>query len=145
MTRAMFVTVLGRMNSVDIRYYSGSSFNDAVPGEWYAPYVEWAAANKIVQGYGNGIFGINDKITVEQAAAILARYASYIGMPTESNQSLTAYTDAGEISGWAAQNMQWVVEKEIYTGAYNKLNPQSHASRSLVATMLHNFSEKNME
>ncbi len=143
MTRAMFVTVLGRMAGVDIRYFDGNSFTDAVPGEWYAPYVEWAAAYGIVQGYGNGIFGINDKITVEQASAILARYAAYIGLSTESTGTLNAFADAGDVSGWAVENMKWVVANGIYTGESNRLNPKTPASRALVAVMLYNFQDKN--
>ncbi len=143
MTRAMFVTVLGRMAGVDVRYFDGNSFTDAVPGEWYAPYVEWAASYGIVQGYGNGIFGINDQITVEQASAILARYAAYIGLSTESTGTLEAFADAGDVSGWAVENMKWVVTNGIYTGETNKLNPKMPASRALVAGMLYNFQNKN--
>ena len=143
MTRAMFVTVLGRMAGVDVRYFEGNSFTDAVPGEWYAPYVEWAAAYGIVQGYGNGIFGINDMITVEQASAILARYAAYIGLSTESIGTLNTFADAGDVSGWAVETMKWVVANGIYSGESGRLNPKTPASRSLVAVMLYNFQNKN--
>jgi len=143
MTRAMFVTVLGRMDGVDIRYFAGNSFTDVVPGEWYAEYVEWAATYGIVQGYGNGIFGINDPITVEQAAVILARYAAYIGVSTASTGTLNSFADAGDVSGWAVENMKWVVESGIYAGEADKLNPQTPASRALVAVMLYNFQSKN--
>lgn len=143
MTRAMFVTVLGRMAGVDTRYFEGNSFTDVVSGEWYAPYVEWAAAYGIVQGYGNGIFGINDRITVEQASAILARYADYIGISTETAGTLNAFADAGDVSGWAVENMKWVVTSGIYTGESGRLNPKTPASRALVAEMLYNFQRKN--
>ena len=38
MTRAMFVTVLGRLAGVDQSEYTKTSFSDAVAGEWYSAY-----------------------------------------------------------------------------------------------------------
>lgn len=141
MTRAMFVTVLGRMAGVDETEFHGVSFLDVTAGEWYAAYVEWAAYCGIVQGYGNGIFGINDKITVEQAAVILARYAGYTGSTVQSDASLAAFADAGSVAGWAENDMKWIVSEEIYTGVNGRLNPQAPASRAQIAEMLYNFNK----
>lgn len=61
MTRAMFVTVLGRLANVDtVAYTAELSFEDVVPGEWYTPYVAWAAENGIVNGYNAAEFGVNE-------------------------------------------------------------------------------------
>lgn len=54
MTRGMFVTVLGNKAGLDTKEYPSSSFSDVKVGQWYAPYVEWAAQNGIVTGTGNG-------------------------------------------------------------------------------------------
>ena len=139
MTRAMFVTVLGRLAEVDVTYYAGTSFDDVVKGEWYAPYVEWAAENGIVLGYGDGTFGINNKITIEQATVILARYAEYIKVYKSSNISIKKYADASNISTWALDAMKWAVDNDIYVVESDKLNPQNPAPRALIATMIYNF------
>lgn len=139
MTRAMFVTVLGRLAGVDAMCFTGSSFDDVVLNEWYAPYVEWAAKNKIVNGYGDGRFGVNDKITVEQAAVIMARYAEYIGLGTSSDMTLVHFQDSGKVSSWAIDQMKWAVENRIYSGDNYNLNPQSPAKRSLVAEIIYLF------
>ena len=61
MTRAMLVTVLHRM---EISPAAGASqFSDVPDGQWYAQAVAWAAENKIVDGYGGGLFGPNDPVT----------------------------------------------------------------------------------
>lgn len=142
MTRAMFVTVLGRLAGVDADDYTDSSFDDVVAGEWYAPYVEWAASEGIVNGYGDGMFGVNDEITVEQAVVIMARYAEYAGIDTDSDISLGKYFDADDVSDWATAQMKWAVEEGIYSGVNGKLNPSAPAERSLIATMLFNYAEK---
>ncbi len=140
MTRAMFVTVLGRLEGVDTRYFSeGCSFDDVVEGEWYHAYVEWASSKGIVNGYGDGKFGVDDEITIEQAAVILARYAAYAGKYKVVNTALTKYGDGDLVSHWAKSEMQWAVEKGIYTGTASKLNPGAPASRALVATMLYSY------
>ena len=80
MTRAMFVTVMGRFAGVDPSKYTSISFRDVKPGEWYTPYVAWAESAGLVKGYSDGTFGVNDPVTIEQAAVIMQRYAAYLGM-----------------------------------------------------------------
>ena len=72
-TRGMVVTVLYRLENQPST--SAASFTDVASGAYYANAVAWANANGIVSGYGSGKFGPNDKVTREQLAAILYRYA----------------------------------------------------------------------
>ncbi len=141
MTRAMFVTVLGRLAGVQEKYGSTGGFRDVDPYAWYAPYVTWAEKYGIVTGYGNDQFGVNDEITVEQAAVILARYAAYAGMNTDSDITLIQYDDAAQISDWAEEAMLWVVEKGIYVGEGYMLSAKKPSSRALVAMMLYAYVE----
>ncbi|MBQ2278870.1 MAG: S-layer homology domain-containing protein, partial [Clostridia bacterium] len=64
MTRAMFVTVLGRLAEMQDFYTDENlvwvTFEDVEADQWYTYYVNWAVTNDIVKGYGNGIFGVND-------------------------------------------------------------------------------------
>ncbi len=145
MTRAMFVTVLGRLSKVDVDKYTGVSFDDVVAGSWYAPYVEWAASEKLVLGYGNGLFGIEDKITIEQAVVILERYAKYIGIFTASVKNIGTYTDAADVAEWAVPQMKWAVENGIYRGVDSKLNPQAFAKRYQLAEMLDSFASQYID
>ena len=139
MTRAMFVTVLGRLANVNADMYNTVSFDDVEAGSWYAPYVQWACDAGIVNGYGDGKFGVNDPVTVEQAAVLLARFAAYSGIQTVNYTALSGFTDAATVSDWAVAPMQFVVGNGIYTGAANALEPQSPAKRSLLAEMLYAY------
>ncbi len=139
MTRAMFVTVLGRLHGIEEDYTAEVTFEDVVAGEWYAPYVAWAAENGIVNGYSATEFGVNNEITVEQATAIIARYAAFIEIDTAVEYDLTAdFADAADVAEWALADMTWAVAEGIYE-AEELLAPQAPATRALVATMLYNF------
>ena len=139
MTRAMFVTVLGRLANVNADMYNTVSFDDVEAGSWYAPYIQWACDAGIVNGYGDGKFGVNDPVTVEQAAVLLARFAAYSGIQTVNYTALSGFTDAATVSDWAVAPMQFVVGNGIYTGTANALEPQSPAKRSLLAEMLYAY------
>ena len=88
---------------------------------------------------GNGLFGVEDKITIEQAVVILERYAKYIGIDTASLKSIDTYIDAADIAEWAEPQMKWAVDNDIYEGVDSKLNPQAFAKRYKLAKMLYNF------
>lgn len=139
MTRAMFVTVLGRLDGVNEKAWRGAAFDDVVAGEWYAPYVKWAASKGIVNGYGDGTFGVDDEVTIEQAVVILARYADYCDVDTSSEKSLSRYADYKKISDWAEDAMKWAVEREIYKGSGGLLRPLAPAKRWLVAELFHKY------
>ena len=141
MTRAMFVTVLGRLYGIDEKKYKGAAFDDVVEGEWYAPYVKWAAEKKIVEGYGDGMFGVEDEVTIEQAVVILARYASATGVDITSKSGLGKFKDYKQVSAWAVLQMKWAVERGVYSGMGNLLRPQTPARRGLVAQLFHAYVE----
>ena len=80
LTRAMFVTILGRMAGAEEE--SGESgFADVPAGRWYSAYVAWAAGEGIVDGTGNGCFSPNSPVTREQMATMIARYVDSADLP----------------------------------------------------------------
>lgn len=58
-----------------IKGVSGSSsrFIDVPQGHWAYDAIEYMAANNLMNGYGNGYFGVGDGITREQMASVLYR------------------------------------------------------------------------
>lgn len=139
MTRAMFVTVLGRLDGADMSGYIKPTFADVLAGQWYTSYVEWAAANSIVNGIGNGLYGINNNVSVEQVCVMLARYNGNKSAANASGKTVADFTDSASVSGWAIDGVKWAVENGIYTGIGTMLNPGAPASRVLVSDMLKNY------
>lgn len=138
LSRAMFAQILynkaGQPSVVD-----SSAFNDVPIGAWYADAVTWAAANDIVGGYGDGMFGPDDPITREQLAVMLWRY---VGKPVPPNLLLN-FTDADRVSGYALDALCWAVDQGIINGKGNGiLDPKGFATRAEVAQILKNYQKK---
>ena len=141
-TRGMVVTVLYRLENQPST--SAASFTDVASGAYYANAVAWANANGIVSGYGSGKFGPNDKVTREQLAAILYRYAQYkkYDVSVGEDTNILSYNDAQSISSYAIPAIQWACGAGVVTGkSGSKLDPQGNATRAEVAAMLMRFCE----
>lgn len=141
MTRAMLVTVLYRYEGQP-QTAGENIFADAADGQWYTKAIIWANEQGIIEGYGNGLFGTGDKITREQAAAILMRYAEWKKQDISKNQALAAYADADAISPWALTAMEWANAEGLITGvSAEALDPAGSTTRGQIAAILMRFIE----
>lgn len=144
MTRAMLVTVLYRLEGEPAGTGS-SSFSDVCSGSYYEKAVAWAAANGIVTGTGSTSFSPDAKVTREQLAAILYRYAQYKKQDTDAGAKLDSFSDAGNVSGYASEALSWAVSEGLINGASGRLMPKGDATRAQVAAILHRFVENVMD
>ena len=144
MTRAMLVTVLYRLEGEPAGTGS-SSFSDVRSGSYYEKAVAWAAANGIVTGTGSTSFSPDAKVTREQLAAILYRYAQYKKLDTDAGAKLDSFSDAGNVSGYASEALSWAVSEGLINGASGRLTPKGDATRAQVAAILHRFVENVMD
>ena len=138
MTRAMLVTVLYRLEG-EPTVTGRSSFTDVRSGAYYEKAVIWAAANGIVTGTDSTSFSPDAKVTREQLAAILYRYAQYRKLDTDASAKLNSFTDAGSVSAYASEALGWAVSEGLINGASGKLMPKGDATRAQVAAILHRF------
>lgn len=148
MNRAMLMTVLyrmggspsGQLQSADV------SFRDVADAAWYAPYVKWAAAQKITAGTSPDTFAPEQQVTRQQVAVLLYSFAgNYLGKQTDQRADLSGYSDLSQASDWAREALSWAVGTGIMgssSGDRLTLSPQKSASRAEVAAMLRAFSEK---
>ena len=110
-----------------------SGFEDVAPGAWCTKAVAWAQQSGIVSGYDSRRFHPDGRITREQLAAILWRYA---GSPAATGLALD-FTDAGNVSGYAADALRWAVDRKIIYGKGSGiLDPTGLATRAEAASML---------
>lgn len=138
MTRAMLVTVLYRLEG-EPTVTGRSSFTDVRSGAYYEKSVIWAAANGIVTGTDSTSFSPDAKVTREQLAAILYRYAQYRKLDTDASAKLNSFTDADSVSAYASEALGWAVSESLINGASGKLMPKGDATRAQVAAILHRF------
>ena len=95
----LIINTMGLSNQVNT-YKQRTIFSDVLPNNWYTGIVNLAYAQGIVNGYGNGTFGPNDKVTYGHFATMLLRLLGYSGEQIGSVWPLdyTAFCDNLEIS-----------------------------------------------
>lgn len=124
-------------------YTATASFKDVRSSDWFYDPVLWCAGYGLVAGYPNGNYGPGDAITREQLVAILYQFAQKEGKSVWNFGSLFRYSDAGEVSDYAAPAMRWAVSVGIIQGTDDgKLQPKKTASRAEIAVILKAFDEK---
>lgn len=140
LTRAMFVTMLNRLLGEKVTGgKEKNSFKDVAKDAWYGKAVIWAAENGIVNGYEDGTFRPDVKISREEMCVILDRLLTALGKNVEK-ETLT-FSDAARISAWARDSVARLVKTDIIRGQENhRFAPSSTATRAESATVLHRLS-----
>ncbi|GAB6110210.1 S-layer homology domain-containing protein [Fusibacter bizertensis] len=140
MTRAMFVTAIGKIYESSYGMISGSSrFTDVDSTAYYAKYVAWANENRIIMGKGNNTFSPDEEVTREQMAVIMLNFARFLDLAVQANATLN-FSDYGDISSWAIEGAQYCQENNLMTGRDGgNFKPQSNATRAEVAVVLNRF------
>lgn len=141
MTRGMFAAVLARVDGADLSGFTGTKFTDVDMSKYYGPSVAWASENGIIAGYGNKLFGAEDRITREQMAAMLANYIRIKNIDISAVQSETVhYADDSQISPWAKDSVYIMQIHGLMGGRPGNLyGPKSIASRAEVAQVFLNY------
>ena len=149
MTRGMFVTVLGRLEGIDVEHWSSDAmihlFEDVPDNTYYTPYVRWAFCKGIVNGMDAKTFAPDAPITREQMAKLAAYYIEKMGhsfepilaeneLPpvvltsfiheTPAKRDLPeieeiVFADEEYISSWAKDSVHTLCEVGILTGVAN--------------------------
>ena len=96
---------------------------------------EWAMVNDISDGTNPG-----NAVTRQQLVALLYRYAQLMGYDNGAREALSSFPDAGTVSGYAQEPMQWSVANGIVAGtSAGTLNPTGTATRAQFAVILYRF------
>ena len=144
LARAQFAMILYRMNDTpDVEYKA--TFPDVADNVWYTDAILWAADTGVVTGYSDsGKFGPSDRINREQMAVMMYRYAKYKEYESDAPADITGYADAGRVSAFAKEAMEWAVGNGIISGkdGGTVLDPQGNATRAECATIIMRFLEK---
>ncbi len=144
MSRAMFVTVLARLEGVD-EENAKSNFDDVPDNTWYTSAVNWAAENGIVEGNGAGKFMPEDEITRQDMCTMMARYVTY----HQKKHNVThvkpgtekTFTDEDQIADYAAKFVEQCVAWGLIEGNdLGQFMPKSFATRAEAAAVISRLS-----
>ncbi|CAM3136813.1 S-layer-like y domain-containing protein [Paenibacillus lupini] len=138
LTRAEWVAMLTRALGLTSGS-TASNFKDVSSNAWYADAVAAATEAGIIQGFTDGTFRPNDKITKQQLAVTAANVLAFVG----GNQSadvdqLAALKDSSEIAAWAADAVAQSLKSGLIKGTpEGKFYPNKTATRAEAATILY--------
>lgn len=136
-TRAQFVKMLARLQGADVSEYRSAGFEDVPADAWYAPYVNWAAANGIVYGISSTEFAPNADISRQDMAVMLDRYAQQSGIVLGTDNAAVTFTDEADIAAYALPAVQALQRAGVINGMPDgSFCPRGSATREQACAML---------
>ena len=136
-TRAQFVKMLARLQGADVSEYRSAGFEDVPADAWYAPYVNWAAANGIVYGISSTEFAPNANISRQDMAVMLDRYAQQFGIVLGTDNAAVTFTDEADIAAYALPAVQALQRAGVINGMPDgSFCPRGSATREQACAML---------
>ena len=140
MSRAMFVTVLYRLNGEPSVVGMSCPFND-VSGDWYRNAVIWAYNKGVVKGTTESTFSPNADVTRQQMVAMMYRYASVNGkLPSYAVPE--GFNDYSAVGSFAKEAINWAVAEGIIQGrTASTLDPNGNSTRGQIAAVIYRFCE----
>lgn len=110
---------------------AAGQYSDVSSSDWFYEAVCFVSGNGLMSGYGNGLFGPNDKLSRAQMAQILYNKE---GKPTVTGNS--AFTDSAA-GAWYADAVAWVAANDIVSGyGDGRFGPNDNITREQLAVML---------
>lgn len=142
MTRAMFVTVLYRLEgSPSVEGLATPPFTDigASNYSWAYNAIVWAYNTGVTKGTSATTFAPGAAITRQEIVTMLYRYA---GSPAVSGSLI--FGDSSVISSWARSAVQWANSIGVITGYPNgNFGPVDATTRGQMAAIVHRYMQLN--
>ncbi|MBP3360127.1 MAG: S-layer homology domain-containing protein [Clostridia bacterium] len=115
-------------------------FTDVNSGEWYAAYVGGAVKAGIVNGIGDGLFGIGQKITRQDMAVMTLRAAEAAQKTLAHKEAQRQFEDQTQIAEYALNAVGILQTAGILNGDENGyFNPKANANRAAAAKILYSL------
>ncbi|THF76233.1 S-layer homology domain-containing protein [Cohnella fermenti] len=143
-TRAEFAAILVR--ALGLKSESGqTSFTDVNASAWYNDSVLTLSAYGLINGFEDGTFRPGDKITREQAIAIIAKAMETTGLKERilsgnADSLLRPFADSDQVSTWAISGFADCLQAGVISGRNdNTLAPQASITRAEAAVLVQNL------
>lgn len=122
--------------AVDVSQATG--FTDVSPADWFCQAASWCGQEGVMTGYIDGTFLPNARLTREQLASVLHRYAGNAGyISPYLTGALAQYSDADSVSLWAYDSMGWAVSHGLLPVSDGSLRPGDTVTRAELAFALY--------
>lgn len=137
-TRAEFCAIICRAFKITDEGEGG--FSDVSAKDWFAAFVNAAAAAGLVNGDADRNFNPNNEITREEMAVIMYNLSEYKDKAL-SNDTDIEFTDSGNISDWAKKAVDTMAKAGLLHGSDGKFSPKKSATRAEAAVVIERLLE----
>lgn len=137
LTRAEFVTILGRLANIDESKYKDKVFNDINANKYYSPYIDWAYKNKIASGFGDGKFMPDKELSREEMCAFLSRFNKVHKINNKEENINISFKDEKNISNWSKESVKEMVRLGLIKGMDDgNFMPKEKLTRAQIAQVV---------
>ncbi|WP_136605344.1 InlB B-repeat-containing protein [Paenibacillus dokdonensis] len=147
-TRAEFAAIIIRGLGLQLDSRA-SSFKDVKSTDWYSSGIQTAYSYGLINGYVDGTFRPNDKITREQAMLIVGNAMKITGLndklpSAKTDEILNRFNDANDVSEWAKSSVAENIQSEIISGRNDaRIVPKANITRAEVAVIIQKLLQKS--
>ncbi|NQX64349.1 S-layer homology domain-containing protein [Paenibacillus qinlingensis] len=138
-TRAEFAALLVR--SLGLNEEGATRFTDVPANSWFAGTAGASAKAGLIEGFEDGTFRPNERITREQMAVMITRAMTFVGKSAVVDlKQLDKFTDSKSLSAWSKDAVAEAVSAGIVNGvSATEFVPAAPATRAEAAVMLKRF------
>lgn len=113
-------------------------FQDVNKGDWYYPYIASGVKKGIIQGMGDGSFGVGRSITRAEMAVLACRAVSAAGITLPKAAEPADFADIDEIPEYAREYVREIQQANIMSGVGNlRFAPNEGSTRAMAAKVIY--------
>ncbi|RJE83853.1 S-layer homology domain-containing protein, partial [Paenibacillus sp. 1011MAR3C5] len=145
-TRAEFMAILIRALGLSSANKT-LDFQDIAEKAWYYQAVQIGYSYGLIDGYSDGSFKPNEKITRQEAMVILSRAMMLVKLNreidnTKQQELVINFADSEQLASWARQAAALTIEIGVISGYKGKLHPLQNITRAETAAIIQRFLQK---
>lgn len=142
--RSEMVTILIGALKIDTTHIPETpTFRDVQKTHWAYKYVEAAYEKGLIKGISPDVFGVDEKITREQAAAIIIRSLGLTDESLDGKQryiNIAGLADKYWILEWARDYVEFIMASNLMYGTGNEMfEPQRYIERQQAAVLIDRY------
>jgi len=136
-TRGMFATAMGRMHGIDTDLYTQNAFSDVSENEYYAPYIQWAANNGIIEGVTQNEFMPEAPMTRLDMATAVYNYIDCYRFDVKSPGFYDTFADISDCAVEEREAIEYISRAGLVNGVDKGMfDPYGLLTRAETATVL---------
>lgn len=139
--RSEFITMLVRAFELKSKG-TQASFADVEEGQWYTEAIKTSLSLGIVNGIGNGLFGVEENISRQDMMVMIYRIIELLGIELEEIRDIQNIKDMNDVSDYAKEAIVYMYNTGVISGVgEDRIAPNALAQRAEAAKIIYKIME----